>query len=51
VSGDVSKFVGDDEAAYFLLVSFILGSDPVFLLVLGELTFTELGDTLPPSSG
>jgi hypothetical protein len=34
-------------------VSFILGLDPGFLLVLGELTLasTELGDTLPPSSG
>lgn len=42
-----SKFVGDDEATDFLFsVSFILGSvllDPEFLLVLGDLTSTELG--------
>ena len=43
-SASASKFVGDDEAAYFLYTfSSILGSDPRVLLVLGELTSMDLG--------
>ena len=39
-----SKFIGDDERH---IVSFILGSNPGVLFVLGGLTSTELGGRLP----